>query len=306
MNHRQVSVAVLPVAGLGTRLLPLTKSIPKELLPLGRRPCVEHIVAELYDSGIRQILFVNSADKQLIGDHFQRNLQLEDRLIAGGKKELADQLIRDSWCEQVSFQTVNQSIQKGLGDAVLCAKNFVGDQPFAIALGDSIINSESQEPLMQRMIRQFNESHADIVVAFQKVPAVEVVHYGIAQLASDINDGVFDLADVVEKPNVKSAPSQFAIAARYVLSSDIFEVLENTGKGAGGEVQLTDAISSMIKNGAIAKGVCLNETESRIDIGSVEGYCKAFIEMAMADEQAGDYVRQLILRKAESILAMVR
>ena len=158
MNHRQVTLAILPVAGLVTRLLPLTKSFPKEMLPVGRFPCVEHIVADLYDAGIRQILFVNSADKQLIDDHFQRNHQLEDRLIVSGKKELADQLVR-GFVERKSCNSADHStVQKGLGDAVLCGKKFIGKLPFTIALGDSIIHSKSKQRLMPRMIRQFNES----------------------------------------------------------------------------------------------------------------------------------------------------
>ncbi len=290
-----VEVAVVPVAGLGTRMLPLTRSIPKEMLPVGQKLCIEHIVDELLDCGIKEIIFVVSPGKEKIVEHFAVNESLDLRLRAIGKKQIADRLKQDTVSSRIKIASVNQAEQKGLGHAILCAKEQVGDRPFAIALGDSIIDTRGESRVLDRMCNAFADGTAGVLVAFQEVAREHVVKYGIAHPAAtdQVRPGnVFDLAGLVEKPAIEDAPSNFAISARYVLSPTIFQYLEETKPGTGGEIQLTDAMSAMIASGIFAKGVCLGENEKRIDVGSIKGYMEAFVEFAMNDSDFGDDIQK--------------
>src|SRR5437879_5263081 len=237
-----IDLAVVPVAGQGTRLLPSTKSQPKEMLPVGRKPVVQYVVEELALSGIRRLLFITGPGKTSIENHFDLNGELIAFLRETGKEELLAEL--DFERQSLEYFYTRQRRQLGLGHAVLCARPLVGSQPFVVALGDSIIGLHAQSDIVRRMIAEFERAGAEAVIAFEEVPRADVVHYGIARPKSE--GAVFELADVVEKPSIAEAPSTLAVAARYVFAPAILDHLEQTSPGTGGEIQLTDAIRRMI------------------------------------------------------------
>jgi UTP--glucose-1-phosphate uridylyltransferase len=288
-----IDLAVVPVAGRGTRLLPLTKSQPKEMLPVGRRPVVQHVVEEMVRSGVRRVLFITGAAKSAIENHFDIDSELITHLRETGKEDLLAELAFER--ENVDYFFTRQRRQLGLGHAVLCAAPMVGDAPFVVALGDSIIGMGSASDVTRRMIDEFERRGADAVIAFQEVPADEVVHYGIAESEGNAGD-VFRLRRIVEKPSVKEAPSRLAVAARYVFSPKIFEKLRETRAGKGNEIQLTDAIQQLIASGGGVYGVRLAPGEYRYDIGNYESYFRAFMEFALADPQYGGEVRAALKR----------
>src|SRR5262245_45551855 len=208
-----VELAIVPVAGQGTRLLPSTKSQPKEMLPVGRKPVVQYVVEELSLSGITKLLFVTGPGKTSIENHFDINAELIEFLRETGKEELLSEL--DFERQDLQYFYTRQRRQLGLGHAVLCAKALVGSQPFVVALGDSIIGLHAQSNIVRRMIDEFTRSGADAVVAFETVPTEDVVHYGIAK-PRGVARALFELEDIIEKPSVAEAPSNLAVAARYV------------------------------------------------------------------------------------------
>ncbi len=283
-----VDLAVVPVAGRGTRLLPLAKSQPKEMLPVGRKPVVQYVVEELARCGIGRLLFVTGPGKTAIENHFDIDAELIEHLRATGKEELLRELAFER--EELEYFYTRQRRQLGLGHAVLCARPVVGDQAFVVALGDSIIGLHAQSQVVRTMIELFESSRADAVIALQEVPHADVVRYGIAQ-PKDGEGEVFELADLIEKPSVDEAPSNLAVAARYVFSPAIFDCLEKTQPGKGDEIQLTDAIRMLIRNGRKVLGVRLTPEEPRFDIGSFESYFLTFAEFALADPQYGPALR---------------
>jgi UTP--glucose-1-phosphate uridylyltransferase len=287
-----IGVAVIPVAGLGTRLLPATKSQPKEMLPVGRKPVVQYVVEELTRVGITRVLFVTGPGKASIENHFDRNGELVQMLRETGKEELLAALEFDR--STVQYFYTRQRELLGLGHAVSCARSFVGNQPFVVALGDSIIGMHAESDVVQRMTRCYQEREAAAVIAFEEVPHDEVSRYGIARPKTD--DDLFEILDLVEKPSPREAPSNLAIAARYVLSPTIFETLAQTRRGTGGEIQLTDAIRAVIRNGGRAYGVRLRPDERRYDIGNFEAYFEAFVEFALADPTHGPALRRHLLK----------
>ncbi len=238
-----IDLAVISVAGLGTRLLPATKSQPKEMLPVGRKPVVQYVVEELARAGIERMLFITGPGKDSIENHFDMDSELIQVLRETGKETLLSEL--EFMRTPVRYFFTRQRQLLGLGHAVSCARAFVGEQPFVVALGDSIIGLHARSDVMERMKACFIEKQADAVIAFEQVPASEVFRYGIAQPQDGAGD-VFALADVIEKPESNEAPSNLAIAARYVFSASIFPALERTQPGKGGEIQLTDAIRRVI------------------------------------------------------------
>jgi UTP--glucose-1-phosphate uridylyltransferase len=282
-----MNIAVIPVAGLGTRLLPLTKSQPKEMLPVGRKPVLQYIVEELQRGGIGQILFVTGPGKVSIENHFDVNNELATALRESGKAELLAELDFDSGDARYYFTRQRQLL--GLGHAVNCAQSFVGDQPFVVALGDSIIGLHAESDIVERMQRCFEDKDCDAVIAFEEVPPNEVSRYGIAKPKAE--GEVFELRDVVEKPPVADAPSNLAIAARYIFKPGIFKALDRIAPGKGGELQLTDAIRLLIHEGGRVYGVRLQPDERRYDIGNFESYFQAFIEFALQDEDLGATLR---------------
>jgi UTP--glucose-1-phosphate uridylyltransferase len=287
-----IDVAVVPVAGRGTRLLPLTKSQPKEMLPVGRKPVVQYVVEELARCGVSRLLFVTGPGKTAIENHFDIDAELIDGLRETGKEELLAELAFER--EDLEYYYTRQRRQLGLGHAVLCARNIVR-QPFVVALGDSIIGLHAQSTVVRTMIQHFEEQGAEAVVAFEEVPREEVVQYGIAQPRDGVGD-VFQLDDLIEKPDVAEAPSTLAVAARYVFSPAIFSCLEETRPGKGNEIQLTDAIRLLIRQGGKVLGVRLPRDQQRFDIGNFDSYFQAFVEFALADPQYGPALRRHVAK----------
>lgn len=283
-----VDLAVVPVAGRGTRLLPLTKSQPKEMLPVGRKPVVQYVVEELARCGIGKLLFVTGPGKTAIENHFDIDAELITNLRESGREELLAELAFER--EDVEYFYTRQRRQLGLGHAVLCARPVVGEQCFVVALGDSIIGLNAESHVVRIMTEAFETQQADAVIALEEVAAEDVVNYGIARPRGKRNM-IFELDDLVEKPAVAEAPSNLAVAARYVFSPLIFEYLERTLPGKGEEIQLTDAIRSLIHDGRRVLGVRLPPGEKRFDIGNFESYFQAFAEFALADPQYGPALR---------------
>lgn len=284
-----VDFAVIPVAGRGTRLLPLAKSQPKEMLPMGRKPVVQYVVEELARCGIGRLLFVTGPGKTAIENHFDVDAELIANLRETGREELLAELAFER--EDLEYFYTRQRRQLGLGHAVLCARPVVGSQSFVVALGDSVIGLHAQSRVVRTMVHRFESSRADAVIALQEVPPEDVVRYGIAKPRGEI-DEVFELDDLIEKPALREAPSNLAVAARYVFSPAIFDYLEKTPPGKGGEIQLTDAIRLLIRSGRKVLGVRLTLEEPRFDIGNFESYFLAFVEFALADPQYGPALRQ--------------
>lgn len=267
-----VRTAVIPVAGLGTRFLPATKSVPKELLPIVDIPTIQYIVQEACEAGIERIVLVTGKGKSAIVDHFDLNEALEEKLRRDGKHELADRL--NEQCNLVKIVTVRQQSPRGLGHAVLCAKEIIGNEPFAVLLGDDLVDHPI--PCTQQMIQQF-EKYEKSVVALMPVPQSDIGKFGICA-GDELEERVYELSTMIEKPDPASAPSNLAIVGRYILTSKIFEALERTSPGRGGEIQLTDAMSLLMKEEGFIGYEFLGE---RYDAGDKLGYLKANIAYAM-------------------------
>lgn len=283
-----INIVVVPVAGLGTRLLPATKSQPKEMLPVGRKPVVQYVVEELTRVGMKRVLFITGPGKTSIENHFDLNGELIQMLRETGKEDLLAEFEFER--KPVQYFYTRQRQLLGLGHAVLCAQPFVGDQPFVVALGDSIIGVNAQSDVVRRMTECFIEKRAAAVIAFEEVPFQEVHNYGVAKPKS--GGDVFEVEDVVEKPGADEAPSNLAIAARYVFAPSIFEAIQNTRPGKGGEIQLTDAIRLLLRDGGKVYGIRLNHGERRFDIGNFDSYFRAFVEFALADDKHGASLRE--------------
>jgi UTP--glucose-1-phosphate uridylyltransferase len=290
-----VNLAVVPVAGRGTRLLPLTKSQPKEMLPVGRKPVVQYVVEELARCGIKRLLLITGPGKTAIENHFDIDAELIASLRENGKEDLLLELAFER--EDLEYFYTRQRRQLGLGHAVLCARPMVGQQSFVVALGDSIIGLHAQSRVVRTMIDVFESAGADAAIALVEVPREEVANYGIATPRGRA-EAVFELADVLEKPSAAEAPSNLAVAGRYVFSSKIFDYLERTPPGKANEVQLTDAIRTLMREGGKVLGVRLGPDEPRFDIGNFERYFAAFVEFALADPQYRDALRAQIKRIA--------
>jgi UTP--glucose-1-phosphate uridylyltransferase len=268
----KVKKAVFPVAGLGTRFLPATKSSPKEMLPLIDKPLVQYVVEEAVASGIEQILFVTGRGKHNIEDHFDISVELEAHLYDKGKdRELSG--VREI-AEMVNIFYVRQRQALGLGHAILCAKDFVGNEPFAVLLGDDIVDSE--RPCLGQLLDVFDRQGGS-VLALEKVPMENISSYGCVA-AEQISERVFHVTDMVEKPARDEAPSDMAIIGRYVLSPRIFEILLDQEPGKGGEIQLTDALLKLSKEDMVYG--CLFEG-LRHDCGDKLGFLKATVDMAL-------------------------
>jgi len=282
--------AVIPVAGLGTRLLPATKSQPKEMLPVGRKPIVQYVVEELERSNIERVLFVTGRGKTSIEDHFDDDPELIRLLRETGKEDLL--LALEYERIGVHFLYTRQRRQRGLGDAVLCAEHFAGDEPFVVALGDSIIGRHRPSQIVKTLVSAFESSKAGCAIAVEEVPIEQVSLYGIVEPAT--NTEVFEITGLVEKPARGEARSNLAIAARYVFAPSIFEAIRNTPLDSRGELQLTDAIGLLLKKGERIIGVRLPREEKRYDIGNFESYFATFIEFALTDPSYERKLRALV------------
>lgn len=274
-----ITLAVVPVAGLGTRLLPATKSQPKEMLPVAKKPVVQYVVEELESNGVKRILFITGKNKTSIENHFDFDHELMRNLREGGKEDLLAELEYERMRMQFFF--TRQRRQKGLGDAILCAQHYTQDAPFVVALGDSIVGGESK--IVSRMGECFLSTRASCVIAVEEVPIENVTSYGVVKPAADLGNGAFVIDDLIEKPSVEEAPSNLAIAARYVFSPDIYVALEKTPPGKGGEIQLTDGIRILLAQDKKIIGMRLGPGEKRYDIGNFESYFQAFIEFALKE-----------------------
>lgn len=295
---------IIPVAGLGTRLLPATKSQPKEMLPVGRKPIVQDVVEEMIAQGLRKFLFITGRNKRSIEDHFDRDPDLVNRLAGAGDEDALDEIPYEK--EGVEFFYTRQPIPSGrnvpagLGAAVGLAEEFVGKEPFVVALGDTIIRSGNHSGLVKRMIAAHIKHNAACTVAVFEVEPDQVSRYGIVAPKGRVGSE-FEARDVVEKPAVTDAPSRFAIAARYVLNPEIFGAIRVTPPGVNGEVWLTDAIRILIKQGRTVRCVRLKPDETRYDIGNPESYFKAFVDFALADRRYGYLIRQYIQKRLRDI-----
>ncbi|WP_206831079.1 UTP--glucose-1-phosphate uridylyltransferase GalU [Alicyclobacillus fructus] len=267
--------AVIPAAGLGTRLLPATKVIPKEMVPIVDKPTIQYIVEEAVASGIEEIIIVTSRSKRAIEDHFDASVELEDVLERKGSLAQLDQI--RSISRMAHFHYVRQARPLGLGHAVLCARRLVGDEPFAVLLGDDVFVGKT--PCLQQLI-QVHEETGRSVVAVQEVEETEVSRYGVIR-PLPIRERLWDVESLVEKPQVAEAPSNLAVAGRYVLTPDVFDILECVGPGRGGEIQLTDALSLLCQRSGL---VALEFEGKRYDVGDKRGYVRATLEFALQDE----------------------
>ncbi|XOK60443.1 UTP--glucose-1-phosphate uridylyltransferase GalU [Paenibacillus elgii] len=267
----KVRKAIIPAAGLGTRFLPATKAMPKEMLPIVDKPTIQYIVEEAIESGIEDIIIVTGKGKRAIEDHFDNYFELEQNLLSKGKIELLNEIQKSS---SVDIHYIRQKEPKGLGHAVWCARKFIGNEPFAILLGDDIVRADP--PCLKQMIDVFTKYESP-VLGVQPVPQDEVSRYGIVE-GTKIRNDLFLVNKLVEKPDVDKAPSNLAIMGRYILTPDIFNILESQEKGSGGEIQLTDAISRLnLKEKIYAylfDGI-------RYDVGEKMGFIKTTIEFAL-------------------------
>lgn len=273
---KSIRKAVIPAAGFGTRFLPATKAQPKEMLPIVDTPAIQYIVKEALDSGIEEFLIITGRSKRAIEDHFDSSVELEELLQKQGKnKQLA--MVKD--LADIKIHFIRQKSPRGLGDAVLCAKAFIGDEPFAVLLGDDIVYNP-EKPCLQQLMDCY-EQHPGIILGAQFVPNEKVSSYGIVS-GEPLADNLYRVHGLVEKPSVDKAPSNLAVLGRYILTPDIFDILENTKPGVGNEVQLTDALAaSKTDTYALAyEGV-------RYDTGDKLGYLKATVEYALRNEELG-------------------
>jgi UTP--glucose-1-phosphate uridylyltransferase len=297
MTSRRVTKAVIPVAGFGTRLLPATKSQPKEMLPVGRKPGVQYIVEEMADCGVEQVLFVTGAKKTSIEDHFDYDEELVRRLRVAGKEELLSQVLFDHLKLQIHY--TRQPMQLGLGDAVSHGEKFTGEDSFIVALGDSIVtNPAGHEHALGRMMAAFEANECDGVIAFERIDPSHTGNYGIAQVAADSSpDQPFWLQDIIEKPKPAFAPSNYAVAGRYIFTPKIYSALRRIQPGYGRELQLTDAIRLVIQEGGKILGLLMTNGEQRFDIGNYESYWKAFLYFALRDPEVGEILRGYALQQ---------
>jgi UTP--glucose-1-phosphate uridylyltransferase len=287
----KVAKAVFPVAGLGTRFLPATKVVPKELLPLVDRPLIQEAVSETVQSGIGDIVLVTAAGKSSIEDYFDINSALESFLEAGGKTEDLEEIRRLS--RQVEVVSVRQKEPRGLGHAVLCARSCMGVEPFAVVLPDDLV--DSVKPCLRQLLEVF-ERKGKSVVALQEVPDSETFRYGIIEGEAE-EDGVYRIRGLVEKPAPGSAPSNLAVIGRYVLTPGIFSILESVEPGAGGEIQLTDALSRLAVQDAVY-GLVIDGT--RYDAGSKLGFLEATVHYALKNPEFGPSFLRFLVEKVGS------
>jgi len=274
----KIKKAVIPAAGWGTRLLPATKAQPKEMLPIVDKPSIQYIVEEAVASGIEDILIITSKDKQSIEDHFDKSQALEAALKSQVKTELLEMV--EDISDMITIHSVRQKEQKGLGHAIYCAKTFVGDDPFAVLLGDDIIHSK--KPVIQQMMEVYEEKET-AVLGCKTVAEKDVSKYGIVDYSRREGD-IYKVDDMIEKPSQAEAPSNLGILGRYIITPDIFNILENTPPGKGGEIQLTDALKTLLEKRVVYG---YDFEGKRYDVGNKMGFLKTTVELALAREDLG-------------------
>ncbi|WP_317310987.1 UTP--glucose-1-phosphate uridylyltransferase GalU [Clostridium thermobutyricum] len=287
---KKIRKAIIPAAGLGTRFLPATKAQPKEMLPIVDKPTIQYIIEEAIASGIEEILIITGRSKKCIEDHFDRSVELELELEKSGKQSMLN-MVQDI-SNMVDIHYIRQKEPRGLGHAINCAKVFVGDEPFAILLGDDIVYND-QKPCLKQLIDCYNEYHTS-VLGVQTVPHEKVNKYGIVD-GTFIKDRVMKVKGLVEKPNIEEAPSDVAILGRYIVTPKIFEILDRTKPGKGGEIQLTDALLELMNEEEM---YAYDFEGRRYDVGDKLGFLEATVEYALRREglkdKFTDYLKDIL------------
>ena len=278
--ENKIRKAIIPAAGLGTRFLPATKAQPKEMLPIVDKPTLQYIIEECVASGIEEILIITGRNKKSIEDHFDRSVELEMELEKSGKEEML-KMVREI-SDMVNIHFIRQKEPRGLGHAILCAKTFVGNEPFAVLLGDDVVYNDNK-PCLKQLIDCYEE-YKTSVLGVQTVEPQDVNKYGIVG-GLHIEDRVYKVKNLIEKPAVEEAPSNVAILGRYIITPKIFEILENTKPGKGNEIQLTDALLELIKHEAM---YAYNFEGRRYDVGDKLGFLQATVEYALRKEELRD------------------
>ncbi|WP_102399097.1 UTP--glucose-1-phosphate uridylyltransferase GalU [Haloimpatiens massiliensis] len=282
----KVKKAIIPAAGLGTRFLPATKAQPKEMLPIVDKPTIQYIIEEAVASGIEEILIITGRNKRAIEDHFDKSVELENELEKKGKEETLE-MVRDI-TNMVNIYYIRQKEPKGLGHAINCARTFVGNEPFAVMLGDDVV--DSSKPCLKQLIDCYNEYKTSIL-GVQEVDYDDVSKYGIVK-GMHIEDRVYKVKDLIEKPKKEESPSNVAILGRYIITPRIFDILQNTAPGKGGEIQLTDALRTLVKEEAM---YAYNFEGRRYDVGDKLGFLEATVEYALKrDELKADFMKYLL------------
>ncbi|MBS3812070.1 MAG: UTP--glucose-1-phosphate uridylyltransferase GalU [Halanaerobiales bacterium] len=285
----KVKKAVIPAAGLGTRFLPATKAQPKEMLPIVDKPSIQYIVEEVVKAGIEDIIIITGKHKKSIADHFDKNIELEMALQKKGKHKLL-KIVKDI-SSLINIHYVRQKEAKGLGHAIYCARTFIGNDPFAVLLGDDIVLSD--KAVIQQMAEIYEEEEQPII-GVQQVPHNEISKYGVVKF-NGFKDRVYEVEQLIEKPSVKEAPSDLAIMGRYIITPDIFDILKNTKPGKGGEIQLTDALNELAQQRSVQAYKFIGH---RYDVGNKLGFLKATVEFALKREDLGcnfkKYLKELI------------
>ena len=285
----EITKAVFPVAGLGTRFLPATKAQPKEMLPVVDRPLIQYAVEEAYAAGIRHMIFVTGRNKRAIEDHFDTAYELETELESSGKTELLA-LVRSLSPDDMDCSYVRQPRSLGLGHAVLCAQPLVGNEPFAVLLADDLMTGEGDGPgVLTQMVSAFGQLQTSLL-AVQEVPADHVRRYGI--VAGDaVDERVMRVRRMVEKPTPEAAPSRLGVAGRYILTPGVFDHIRNQPRGAGGEIQLTDGIAGLMDTEGVH---AFRYAGKRYDCGSKEGFLEATVEFALRHPEVGEHFRSYL------------
>lgn len=284
---QKIRKAVIPAAGFGTRFLPETKAMPKEMLPIVDKPTIQYIVEEIRASGIEQILIISGHAKRAIEDHFDSSPELERHLYESGKMDLLREVRKVT---SVKIHYTRQQYMRGLGDAILCAKDFIDGEPFGVILGDDVVYNANGEPALRQLMDQY-EKTGGTVIGCQVVRPEMVSSYGIVDGKPTDDPNLLKVKDMIEKPSMEEAPSRFAALGRYVITPDVFEVLEQTKPGKGGEIQLTDALRVMARNGSV---YAYNFTGKRYDTGNKLGYLKATVEFALRRPDLGPQFREYL------------
>lgn len=275
----KVRKAIIPAAGLGTRFLPATKAQPKEMLPIVDKPTIQYIIEEAVASGIEEILIITGKNKRAIEDHFDKSVELEQQLSATGKDDMLKMI--DDISNMANIHYIRQKEAKGLGHAISCARAFVGHEPFAVMLGDDVV--DSAKPCLKQLIDCFDE-YKTTILGVQSVPQEDVSKYGIVK-GIHIEDRIYKVKDLVEKPSVEESPSNIAILGRYIITDKIFDILEKTAPGKGGEIQLTDALKALISQEAM---YAYNFEGRRYDVGDKLGFLQATVEFALKREDLSE------------------
>jgi len=284
----KVRKAIIPAAGLGTRFLPATKAQPKEMLPIVDKPTLQYIIEEAVESGIDEILIITGRNKSSIENHFDRSIELELELERSGKFELLDEIRKIS--DMANIHYIRQKEPKGLGHAIYCAKSFIGNEPFAVLLGDDIVYNP-EKPCLKQMI-EVHDEYKTSILGVQEVADEDVSKYGIVD-GRLIEDRIYKVKGLVEKPSIEDAPSNIAILGRYIINPAIFEILENTKPGKGGEIQLTDALRELAQREAMYAYVFEGK---RYDVGDKLGFIEATIDYALRRDDLRDGVLEYLIK----------